>query len=309
MVAPVAFRLVQPVYQEGTEDLEQEGLAVRSAETLERDLFGNCALGKSGRGCSEQLDRSRFVKERKFDLTGADEMVVPDAIEFVEGRCSGHQQAHSSAVLNRGTKQTHQLKELVAAAREERFEALELVDGDEDAAIAQEAGRVFPATLPRLPWAGRLGAAGSSTRRSRFAWIAPVRPACSRMSRLKRQGAPGGQRIRRRRQAAFAAAFSAARFCPLGAGRAAAAMRSDWRRQGCSRSLGLRLAAPEQLGTCSSERGWPRRNGFGNQAVQRSGLRLHGLANVAKCPKRFVEGLGEYVAVAAEADSIERSLS
>src|ERR1039457_1057844 len=96
--------VVQPTDQQRAEGLEQEGLAAGSLENLLRDLGWNGACGEAGIRLREQSDGSRLIEERKLDLARADEMVVPDAIQLVEGRGPGDQQAHAFAMLNRGAE-------------------------------------------------------------------------------------------------------------------------------------------------------------------------------------------------------------
>jgi hypothetical protein len=93
--------VTQPIDQERAEGLEQEGLAAGSVN-LSGDLGWNGVRGEAGIRLREQPDSSWFIEEGKLNLARADEMVVPYAVEFVEGRGPRDQQAHAPAMLNRG---------------------------------------------------------------------------------------------------------------------------------------------------------------------------------------------------------------
>src|ERR1035437_4335839 len=137
----LALLVVQQADQERAEDLHQIGLSARSPVDLMGYRVGNRIGREAGSRLRQQPGRRGQIEKGKLDLPRADEMIVPDAVELIERRCSGDQQAHASAMLDGGAEQAHQLEELQPAAGEEILQPLKLVNGDENRSEERREGK------------------------------------------------------------------------------------------------------------------------------------------------------------------------
>lgn len=158
-VAEVGFGPLDHLFFEGLEIMDGGGLAVLVVAAFDEQVAvdlnekglaagvlvyglsdgGGDGIGREiGGGIGEKINSCGAVQIGETDLAGADEMVVPDAVEFTERRGAGDEKADAAAVLDGGAEEAHELEELGAAAGKEIFEAFRFVDAEEDAVAAGE---------------------------------------------------------------------------------------------------------------------------------------------------------------------------
>jgi len=123
--------------------LHEERLAAGVLEDGGGDFTRDGVAGEFLGGLAEESDGGRLVEIGEADLAGADEVVIPDAVEVTERRGAGDEDADAAAVLDGGAEEAHELEELGATAGEEVLQAFGFVNAEEYAAVVGKVIQLF----------------------------------------------------------------------------------------------------------------------------------------------------------------------